>query len=142
MVTPPAPIYDTVFYGVFEVFLLEKIVNNLILYIWFVDNFLDLWKIYEKEGNAAELWVFQETMQEWYGLEWTFQGPFLKLDFTDLTIANKKKGSQPTCLEKNPIYTYTYQHIWIAYQESSTESSIDRSTASPLWVMKNRTRKS
>ena len=85
--TPPAPKYATVFYGVFELFLLRRFGNNLLLYRRFIDNVLVLWKKYDEKLDTAELWAFQETMQEWYGLEWDFQGPFLNMYFMGLTIA-------------------------------------------------------
>ena len=42
-----------------------------------------------EEYDAADLRAFQETIQGWYELEWTFEGPFLNLDCIDLTIENK-----------------------------------------------------
>ena len=53
MGTPPAPTYAAVFYGVFELFLLEIFGNNLLLYRRFIDDVLDLWKRYDEEKNVA-----------------------------------------------------------------------------------------
>ena len=39
-----------------------------------------LLKRYKEKYDASELRAFKETMQEWYGLEWTFQGPILRVD--------------------------------------------------------------
>ena len=75
--TPPAPTYATVFYGVFEFFLLEIFGNNLLLYRQFIDDVLVLWKKYNEEHDVEEIRAFQDTKQEWYGVEWTFQVPFL-----------------------------------------------------------------
>ena len=66
--TPTTPTYDTVFYSVFELLLLEIFGNNFLLYRRFIDNILDLWKRYDEECDAAQLRYFQETMQEQYGL--------------------------------------------------------------------------
>ena len=44
--------------------------------------------------------ALNESMQEWYGLEWNFQGPFLKLDFMDLTIAIKENSITTILFEK------------------------------------------
>ena len=79
MVTPSAPAYATVSYSVFGFFLLKRFVNNLLLYRRFKDNVPVLWKKFNETLDAAELRAFQETMQEWYGLEWTFQGSFQNL---------------------------------------------------------------
>ena len=46
MGTPLAPIYNTVFCSVFELFLFEIFGNNLLLYRQFIDNLLVLYKIY------------------------------------------------------------------------------------------------
>ena len=77
-------------------------------------------------------------MKEWYVLEWTFQGHFLKLDFIHLTIAIKVNIITIALFEKNSIYTYTDKHIWLTHQDSSTGSSMDILNTSPLCVMKNR----
>ena len=52
-----------------------------------------------------------------------------------------KIGSQPPCFKDNSIFTYTYLHIQLTHQESSTGSSMYRFTASILCVLKKRTRK-
>ena len=119
MGTPPAPKYATVFYGVFELFIIERFGNNLLLYRRLIDVVLDLCKKYGDERNAAELRSFQETMHECYGLEWTFLGPFLKLDFMELTITIKENRTTTTLFEKNSIYTDTPHHIRLTQQESS-----------------------
>ena len=48
MVTPPAPTHAAVFYGVSKLFLLERFVNNLLLYRQFIYDILDLWKRYDE----------------------------------------------------------------------------------------------
>ena len=58
----PAPTYATVFYGVFELLLLERFGNNLLLYRQFIYNVMVLWKKNDEERDTAELWAFQETM--------------------------------------------------------------------------------
>ena len=63
MGTPPEPEYATVFYGVFEFFLLEKFGNNLLMYRQFTENLLSLCKRYDEELDASEMWAFQETMK-------------------------------------------------------------------------------
>ena len=98
--TPPAPTYATVFYDVFEFFLPKIFGNNLLLYRLFIDDELVLWKIYKEEYDASELWAFQETMEEWYGLEWNFQVPFLKLDLMDPTIDIKENKITNNLFEK------------------------------------------
>ena len=50
--TPPAQVYATVFYGVFELFLIERFGNNLLLYRRFIDDVLILWNKYNEERNA------------------------------------------------------------------------------------------
>ena len=63
MGTPPAPTYDTIFYGVIELSLPEIFGYNLLLYIQFIDDVLDPWKRYNEEYNSAELQAFQDTIQ-------------------------------------------------------------------------------
>ena len=138
---PPKSTYATVFYGVFEFFLLKRFGNNLLMYRLFIDNVLVLLKRYENDRAAADLWDFQENIQEWYGLEWTFKGPMLRLDFMDLTIAIKESMINTNLFKNNSIYTYTSHHIQLTHQESSTGSSMDIFIASPPCVLKNRTRK-
>ena len=48
IVIPHAPTYTTFFCGVFEFFLIERFGNSLLLYIWFIDGVLALWKRYDK----------------------------------------------------------------------------------------------
>ena len=84
--TPPAPTYATVFYDVFEFFLPKIFGNNLLLYRLFIDDELVLWKRYNEECDASDLRALKKKIQEWYGMEWTFQVPFLKLDLMDPTI--------------------------------------------------------
>ena len=111
MRTSPAPTYATVFYGVFELFLPEKFGNSLLLYILFIDNVMVLWKKYDEEHNAADLRELRENMQELYGLEWNSQGPFLKLDSTDLTIPIKENIIKTTFFEKQiNLYLYILPH--------------------------------
>ena len=100
MVTPPAPTYATFFYGVFEIFLLERFGNNLLLYIILYKNVIAICRRYDEERGAEELWTFQETIQEWYELELTFQGTFLKLDFIDLRTGINKNMITNTLFEK------------------------------------------
>ena len=96
---------------------------------------------YDKEHDASELRAFQETIQEWYGLEWNFQGPIFRLDFMDLKIVIKESMINTILFKNNSIYTYTSHHIQLTHQESSARSSMDIFIASPLCVLKNRTRK-
>ena len=65
-----------------------------------IDSVLALLRIYDKEHDVVELWEPQETMQEWYELEWTFQGPFLHLEFIYLTTSNKENNITATLFEK------------------------------------------
>ena len=97
---PPAPTYATFLYGVFEFFLIKRFGNNLLLYRQIIDDLLALWRRYDKERGAAYLRAFQETIQKWHEPECNLQGPFLKLDFMDLTI-DIKDNSITTNLFKN-----------------------------------------
>ena len=136
MGAPPAPTYATVFYGVFELFIFGIFWNNLLLYRRFIDNVLTLCKRYDEERDAADLRDLQETMQKWYVLGWTLQGPFLNLNFMDLTIVIKGNSITTTLFEKKSSYNYTSHHIWLTHQESSTESSMNIFTASELCIQK------
>ena len=59
MVPPPATTHATVFYCVFELFLKKIFGNNLLLYIRFIYDILDLWRRYDEERDSEELWEFQ-----------------------------------------------------------------------------------
>ena len=62
MGTPPVPTYATFFCGIFEFFLIEIFGNNLLLYIRFIYDILDLWRRYDEERDEVEMWAFYETM--------------------------------------------------------------------------------
>ena len=57
--TPPAPTYNKFFYGVFELFPIEIFGNNLLLHRQLLEDVMAIWKRYDKEHNAVELWDFQ-----------------------------------------------------------------------------------
>ena len=82
---------------------------------------------YRKQCNNGMDWNGPPNPPVWIWTSWISQSQLNKI------------GSQPPCLKKNSIYTYTYRHIWITHQDSSTVSSMDRFTASPLCVLKKRT---
>ena len=94
---------------------------------------------YDKEHDASELRAFQETIQEWYGLEWNFQGPIFRLDFMDLKIVIKESMINTILFKNNSIYTYTSHHMRLTHKESTTGSSVGRFTSSPICVMKKMT---
>ena len=58
MVTPSEPTNATFFYGVFELFFIEIFGNNLLLYIILYKNVIDIWRRYDEERGAEELWTF------------------------------------------------------------------------------------
>ena len=142
MVTPPVQTYATVFYGVFGLLLIERFGKNLFLYRRLIDDVLALRKRYDEKRDSAELRAFQETIQDWYGPEWTSQGPFLKLEVIEPTITIKENRTTTTLFEKKlNLYLYIITKNFLTHKESSTRSSIYRFTASPLCVLKNSTRK-
>ena len=111
MVKPPAPTYATVFYGVFAFFLLKIFGNNLLLYRLFIDDELVLWKRYNEECDASDLRALKKKIQEWYGMEWTFQVPFLNLDLMDPTIDIKENKITKNLFDKKiNIYLYIPPH--------------------------------
>ena len=61
--TSPAPTYATVFYVVFELYLLEIFGKKLLLYRLLIDDVLDLWNRYDGEHNAEEMRALNETIQ-------------------------------------------------------------------------------
>ena len=58
MVTPSEPTNATFFYGVFELFFIEIFGNNLLLYIILYKNVIAVWRRYDEERGAEELWTF------------------------------------------------------------------------------------
>ena len=88
MGTPPAPPYDTIYYGLHESKFLPQYQNHVVFYKRFIDDVLGIWLPHPNQKLNSQLWEeFTTAMHDYPGLTWEFNAPTNKVDFMDLTIS-------------------------------------------------------
>ena len=100
MGTPPAVPYATLFYAICE----ENFVHtspNLYFYRRYIDDVFAIWvPSATKSDDDMEWATLQETMNDHYGLAWTFSDRTNTVDFLDITISIRGTHLHTTLFEK------------------------------------------
>ena len=103
MGTPPAPPYATIFFGIHEEALLTTYSDNLFFYRRFIDDVFGIWI---PDDNTS--WTdFQNEMNSYHGLDWTFKRSTDQITFMDLDIT-LINNSLITDLYEKAINPYLY----------------------------------
>ena len=116
MGTPPAPMYATVFFAIFEIELIPKFSANLLEYGRYIDDGFGVWQ--RRPGDSVarnqQRWTaFQHAIQiagspyPAKRLVWDFSPLQAKVDFLDLTISFDQ-GRVVTCLYEKALNLYLY----------------------------------
>ena len=109
MGTSAACMWATIYYAIHEMgVLIPTYVNNLSLFLRFIDDIIGIWT-----GTEAEWIAFKNDANNFGILEWEFEEPSREINFLDLTIA----------IENNRIVTKTYQKDLNLYQYISPMSN-------------------
>ena len=95
----PAPPYATVSFGIFEYSMLWHFINNLLLFVWYLDDILAIRKPHNPLINDREFEAFKDMINQWYDLEWTVINRTSEVVFMDLTIS----------IKNNKIVTLLYE---------------------------------
>ena len=100
MGTPPAVPYATLFYAICE----EKFATsspNLYFYRRYIDDVFAIWAPSATIATDEENWLqLQATMNDHYGLKWTFSERTNTVDFLDITISIRGTHLHTTLFEK------------------------------------------
>jgi hypothetical protein len=112
MGTPPAPPYATLYYAIHEESFLDECSNNIFYYRRFIDDVFGIWTPSPINTTNESKWQdFQNTMNAWQGLEWTFSPRGEQVDFMDLRIRIDGNGLSTTLFEKElNLYLYLPPH--------------------------------
>jgi hypothetical protein len=105
----PAPPWATIFYALHENTFLPLWSTHLIFYKRFIDDVFGIWVPHPCPEQDTTLWnSFQNTMQQWHGLEWEFTALSNTCNFMDLTITITNSGHLTTTLYEKPQNLYLY----------------------------------
>jgi hypothetical protein len=104
-----APPWATIFYALHENTFLPFWSKHLIFYKRFIDDVFGIWAPHPCPEQDTILWnSFQQTMQQWHGLEWEFTALSDTCNFMDLTIKITNSGRLTTTLYEKPQNLYLY----------------------------------
>ena len=88
MGAPPAPPWDTIFFGIHEETVLAGFGPRLQLYRRFIGDVLGIWLVDTNPVEDSLQWtMFVALMQYYYGLEWIFVEISKKVNYMDMTIS-------------------------------------------------------
>ena len=91
MGAPPAPPWDTIFFGIHEETVLAHSRDKLQLYRHFIDEVLGIWLVDPDPVEDSRQWTsFVALMQDYYGLEWIFDERSKKVNYMDVTIRSSR----------------------------------------------------
>jgi hypothetical protein len=117
MGTPPAPMYATVYFAVFEIEIIPRFRENLVEYGRYIDDGFGIWQPRAGDSSTTDLrrWnAFQRAINHAGAstlaarrLIWDFSPRQPSVDFLDLTI-NVNCGRLSTCLFEKALNLYLY----------------------------------
>ena len=112
MGTPPAPAWATIFFALYEEILIPKWSSTIPFYLRFIDDGIGIWLMDEDpEVAQAQFKQFQQEMDNWFGLQWSFTDLATTADFMDLTISIVNGRIETTLFEKaQNLYLYIPPH--------------------------------
>ena len=105
-VTPPAPAYATLYFGIHKLNFLPQFAPSLALYHHYI--ILGVWCHHPDPSDDDVTWkCFQSTMNSYGKLTWTFTPCSLSTNFMDLTITISPTGFS-TALYEKPLHLSQY----------------------------------
>ena len=104
----PAPPLATIFFALHEDVILEKWKHCISFYRRFIDDGLAVWLHQATIDEDEKCWTqFQEDINQYHGLEWTFTRRSTTVDFMDMTLVIQDNGIITDLFEKKMAHTYT-----------------------------------
>ena len=112
MGAPPAPPWDTIFFGIHKEAVIAQFGGRLQLYHHFIDNVLGIWLVDTKPAKYYRKWTaFKLLMQNCYGLEWIFTERSDTVNCMDMTISICNDRIVTLLYEKSMnLYLYILPH--------------------------------
>jgi hypothetical protein len=109
MGTPPACMYATLYFAIYEIELLTHFNSSLAFYRRYIDDCFAIWLHHPDPDIDNDTWIsFKVSMQCFGKLEWEFTDRAKSADFLDLTIALKPNGTIGTKLFEKKLNLYLY----------------------------------
>jgi hypothetical protein len=109
MGTPPACMYATLYFAIYELELLTCFNSSLAFYRRYIDDCFGVWTHHPDPDIDHDTWIsFKVSMQCFGKLEWEFTDRAKSADFLDLTIAIKPNGTIGTKLFEKKLNLYLY----------------------------------
>ena len=105
---PPAPPWDTIFFGIHKETVLAQFGEILQLYCCFIDDVLGIFLVDTDPAVDHIKWTaFVSLMQDYYGIEWIFKEHLDNVNHMDMTI--KIRGDRiVTLLYEKSMNLYLY----------------------------------
>lgn len=105
----PAPPWATIFYAIHENTFLPLWSQHVTFYKRFIDDVFGIWIPHPSQEQNTIIWhSFQQTMQQWHGLQWEFTPLSTTCNFMDLTVTITPSGHLSTTLYEKPQNLYLY----------------------------------
>jgi hypothetical protein len=109
MGTPPACMYATLYFAIYELELLTHFNASLAFYRRYIDDCFGVWNHHPDHEIDDATWLsFKVSMQCFGKLEWEFTEHSKSADFLDLTISVKPNGKIKTKLFEKKLNLYLY----------------------------------
>jgi hypothetical protein len=109
MGTPPACMYATLYFAIFEMELLTHFESSVAFYRRYIDDCFGIWNHHpDPEIDEANWLSLKVSMQAYGSLEWEFTERRKSSDFLDLTISFKPDGTLGTKLFEKELNLYLY----------------------------------
>mmetsp|Transcript_1627 Transcript_1627/g.3754 ORF Transcript_1627/g.3754 Transcript_1627/m.3754 type:complete len:636 (-) Transcript_1627:2757-4664(-) len=110
MGTPPAPDYATLYFGIHELSILRDFQQVLPFYRRYIDDGFGIWVHDNDPDRDQRLWdIFQDKMNSFGKLEWTFEPRCNQIPFLDLLISTRPKtGTIHYTLYEKALNLYQY----------------------------------
>ena len=108
MGAPPAPPWDTIFFGIHKDTVLAQFGEILQLYCFFIDDVLGIFLVDTDPAVDHIKWTaFVSLMKDYYGIEWIFKEHLDNVNYMDMTI-EIRGGRIVTSLYEKAMNLYLY----------------------------------
>ena len=109
MGTPPACMYATLYFAIYEMKLLTHFESSVLFYRRYIDDCFGIWNHHiDPEIDDANWLSLKVAMQAYGSLEWEFTERRKSADFLDLNISFKSNGTFKTKLFEKKLNLYLY----------------------------------
>jgi hypothetical protein len=134
MGAPPAPMYATLYYNIYEQQLIPRF-PEIIFYGRYINDSLIIWDT-STTNNTEKLQQFQKQCSEFGSLTWESTNLQTKLDFLDITIS-VQAGKVHTTLYEKAINLYLYLPPHSAHSPSILKGLITGTLYRIAWLCSN-----